>query len=220
MKPREPDTTKQRLLRSAERLFAQHGIDAVSMRSICIDADQRNKTALQYHFGSKQKLIEAILEARMGAIDVRRAAILERIRREGREGDLHELVGALIIPFTEQLCDDDGGRDYVRFAAELFSRGNAVELLAAQRPWAEAFHSVIELIGHCLAELPEAVIANRLELMATQMVHATAAKEFDLGDAKPSERARRVELFSADLIDYLVGGLTARVSSGRTEDES
>jgi hypothetical protein len=50
-------TTKERLLRTAERLFALRGIDAVSMRSICAEAGQRNNTALQYHFGDKQNLV-------------------------------------------------------------------------------------------------------------------------------------------------------------------
>ena len=74
-------TTRQRLLRSAERLFAEHGIDAVSMRSICAEADQRNNTALQYHFGDKQGLIEAILAERMSGIHAQRARLLEEMHR-------------------------------------------------------------------------------------------------------------------------------------------
>jgi AcrR family transcriptional regulator len=207
-----------RLLRTAERLFARDGIDAVSMRTICAKAGQRNNAALQYHFGDKQNLIEAILEQRMKAIDVGRAANLERIRNEKRERDLHELVGALVRPFTAQLCDEKGGGDdYVRFVSQLFSRGSPFELLAARRSWADSFHAIVELICECLSDLPEDVVAGRLAMLATQMVHATAARGTELAHLGGQERERSVAIFTVDLVDYLVGGLTARVSRTRLE---
>jgi AcrR family transcriptional regulator len=206
-------STKERLLRTAERLFALRGIDAVSMRRICAEADQRNNTALQYHFGDKQNLIEAILAERMGATNERRHAMLERIRGDACEDDLYRLVEALVAPFTHQLFDDDGGRYYVRFSAQLFSRGNAIELLTEQRPWAEAFHTIVGLIRICLSQIPEEVIAGRLNLMANQLVHATAAKEYELTESGAKLRAKSVERFTADLVDYMVGGLTAPVTS-------
>ncbi len=209
---RAPRSTKERLLRTAERLFALHGIDAVSMRSICAEADQRNNTALQYHFGDKQNLVEAILADRMGSINERRREMLEQIRSQGCESDLHRLVAALVTPFTDQLCDEAGGRYYVRFAAQLFSRGNAVALLAERRPWTEAFHAIVDLIRACLVDVPEQVMAGRLTLMASQLVHATAAKEYELAESGPRQRSQSVERFSGDLVDYVVGGLTAPVS--------
>jgi len=209
---RAPRSTKERLLRTAERLFALHGIDAVSMRSICAEADQRNNTALQYHFGDKQNLVEAILADRMGSINERRREMLEQIRSQGCESDLQRLVAALVTPFTDQLCDEAGGRYYVRFAAQLFSRGNAVALLAERRPWTEAFHAIVDLIRACLVDVPEPVMAGRLTLMASQLVHATAAKEYELAESDPRQRSQSVERFSGDLVDYVVGGLTAPVS--------
>jgi AcrR family transcriptional regulator len=212
---RAPAATKERLLRAAERLFALHGIDAVSMRSICIAADQRNNTALQYHFGDKQKLVEAILADRMGAINERRDVMLEQIRSGGSEGDLHCLVAALVTPFTEQLRDEPGGRYYVRFTAQLFSRGNAVELLTERRPFTEAFHAIVDLIRACLVDIPEEVLAGRLSLMASQLVHATAAMEFELAESGSRRRSQTVARFTRDLVDYVVGGLTAPVSRER-----
>jgi AcrR family transcriptional regulator len=214
---RAPASTKERLLRTAERLFAMHGIDAVSMRSICAEADQRNNTALQYHFGDKQNLVEAILADRMGCINERRQQMLEQIRSQGCEGDLQRLVAALVTPFTDQLRGEAGGRYYVRFAAQLFSRGTAVELLAERRPWTQAFHVFVDLIRACLADLPEEVLAGRLTLMASQLVHATAAKEYELAESGSRQRSQSVAPFTSDLVDYVVGGLTAPVSRERRE---
>ena len=210
---RPPPSTKERLLRTAERLFALRGIDAVSMRSICIEADQRNNTALQYHYGDKQNLVEAILADRMGGINARRQHMLGEIRRNGDEADLSRLVGALVAPFTHQLLDEDGGRYYVRFMAQFFSRGDAVALLADRRPWSDAFHVIVDLIRACLSEIPEEVIGARLNLMAGQLVHATAAKEYELAEASARRRSREIARFTDDLVDYMVGGLTAPTSS-------
>ncbi|MCP4036153.1 MAG: TetR/AcrR family transcriptional regulator [bacterium] len=212
---RAPASTKERLLRTAERMFALHGINAVSMRSICAEANQRNNTALQYHFGDKQTLVEAILVDRMGFINERRQAMLEQIHSDGCEADLHRLVAALVTPFTEQLCDEAGGRYYVRFAAQLFSRGNAVDLLAKRRLGADAFHSIVDLIRACLGKVPEQVMAGRLTLMASQLVHATAAKEYELAASGPRQRSQSIARFADDLVDYVVGGLTAPVSEER-----
>ena len=54
--------TRLALMRAAEQLFAQQGVDRVSLREIAIAAGQRNVSAATYHFGSKRELIETILE--------------------------------------------------------------------------------------------------------------------------------------------------------------
>jgi len=181
------------------------------MRRICSEAQQRNNTALQYHFGSKEKLVEAILAARMEGINEHRQGMLDEVLRKGRQGDLRHLVAAIVAPFTQQLADRDGGRDYVRFAAQLFSRGDAIALLGQRRPWTEAPHAIFESIRACLSDLPEDVVSTRLALMAGQLVHATAAKEYELGKRKV--RSQSIERFTSELVDYIVGGLSAPVSS-------
>ena len=53
--PRNADETRTQLMRAAERLFAERGIEVVSLREINRAAAQRNATALQYHFGGCAK---------------------------------------------------------------------------------------------------------------------------------------------------------------------
>lgn len=210
-------STKERLLRAAERLFARHGIDAVSMRRICAEAQQRNNTALQYHFGSKEKLVEAVLATRMEVINEHRRAMLDEVLRDGKEGDLRRLVAAIVVPFTQQLAGKDGSRDYVRFTAQLFSRGNAIELLGHRRPWTEAPYAIFERIRACLSDLPDDVVSTRLTLMAGQLVHATAAKENELRGRKLLSQS--IQRFTSELVDYVVGGLSAPVTSPIPNDK-
>jgi AcrR family transcriptional regulator len=203
--------TRDRLLRVAERLFALEGIDAVSMRRIGIEAGQRNKSALQYHFGDKDNLIRAIFAHRMGEINTRRQSMLDDILARGSGDNLHNLVSAVIVPFAEQLDDDNGGSHYVRFSAQLFAQGRAMALLPDRQPWTDALHALLEMIRRQLPGYTEAVVVERLALMADQVVHATAAKERQLAGLRPAQRRRRITTFVDNLVDYSVGGLTAPV---------
>lgn len=54
--------TRERFIRTAQKLFAERGVDAVSLNEITVAAGQKNRNALQYHFGSRDGLIQAILD--------------------------------------------------------------------------------------------------------------------------------------------------------------
>src|SRR5688500_4953745 len=88
--------TRMRLVETAERLFAEQGIDAVSLRDVSAAAGQRNRSAAQYHFGSRQGLVLAILEHRMAAINRDRSA---RLASDG-SADIRTLVEALVVPLV------------------------------------------------------------------------------------------------------------------------
>jgi AcrR family transcriptional regulator len=109
--------TRLALMRAAEQLFAQQGVDRVSLREIAIAAGQRNVSAATYHFGSKRELIEAILERHSLPVQDSWGPVLaddpeHRI-------DLHTLVGLLVRPLVAKIDDPDGGRCFLEMSAEL-----------------------------------------------------------------------------------------------------
>ena len=112
------EETKLALLRSAERLFAERGVDAVSLREIALMAGQRNHSAALYHFTDKRELLEQLLHRHSGAIDEGFVPAIENLRAEGRES-LEELVGLLVRPLVAKLDDEDGGAEYLIICAEL-----------------------------------------------------------------------------------------------------
>jgi AcrR family transcriptional regulator len=109
--------TRLALMRAAEQLFAQQGVDRVSLREIAIAAGQRNVSAATYHFGSKRELIEAILERHSLPIQVGWRPILERA--QGQTVTLQELLVAVVKPLVDKIDDADGGRSYLELCAEL-----------------------------------------------------------------------------------------------------
>jgi AcrR family transcriptional regulator len=77
------DLTKDQLKAAAQILFARHGIDGVTVQQIVQAAGQRNKAALQYHFGSKEELIRQLVVEGAKALDDRRNHLLDAIEQSG-----------------------------------------------------------------------------------------------------------------------------------------
>jgi len=116
-----PETTKDRLVAAAERLFAEHGIDGVSLREITRASGARNAVALQYHFDDRAGVVAAILAKHRPDLEARRHALLDQIDADGG-GDRRALAGALVRPEAAKLADPDGGPEYLRIYAELVNR--------------------------------------------------------------------------------------------------
>jgi AcrR family transcriptional regulator len=110
--------TRARIVAAAERLFAQRGIDAVSLVEIGKAAGQRNRSAVQYHFGDKRGVIHAILDKHTPGIETRRHAMLDQLEASGVL-ELRRLVEVLVLPAAEKLDDPDGGPEFLLINAEL-----------------------------------------------------------------------------------------------------
>jgi AcrR family transcriptional regulator len=124
-KVQSPAGTRERLLAAAERLLLTERYDEVSVRGICAAAGA-NPAAVHYHFGSKEALVAALLEDRLGEMwDARLTALA------ARGASVPEVVDAVIEPFVE-LAADPVGRLHLRLLAQ-FVLGRPP--LVWTRPW-------------------------------------------------------------------------------------
>jgi AcrR family transcriptional regulator len=114
-------TTSERLITAAERLFAAHGIDAISLREINRAAGARNGSALQYHFRDRDGLVRAVMAKHHRDVEARRHAMLDAYEADGRS-DLRALAGALVRPLAAKLGDPDGGAEYLQIHADVINR--------------------------------------------------------------------------------------------------
>jgi AcrR family transcriptional regulator len=97
-------SARELLWRSAERLIAEQG-PAVPLRQIVSAAGQRNSAAVHYHFGSREGLIEAVVQARQADLERERLALLGAYEAQGRT-DLRALVEILLLPvFAQQRAE-------------------------------------------------------------------------------------------------------------------
>src|SRR5678809_546336 len=88
--------TKTRILDAAERLFVEHGFEATSLRSLTSAAGV-NLAAVNYHFGSKEELFQAVLTRRLDPMNQERIELLEKLEREspGRPISVEKILSSM-----------------------------------------------------------------------------------------------------------------------------
>jgi AcrR family transcriptional regulator len=170
--------TRELIIRTAERLFAERGIDAVSLREIGIAAGQRNNGATQYHFGDRDSLVRAIFIYRSVENNRRRQELLDAIIRDGRERDTAALVEAIVRPSAEQVSEDNR---YMGFLARLeVERGQAWLTDPREAPQgteSDAYVEVRRLLRDALPQLSDAAFLRRLAMITSWLVLTIANYE-------------------------------------------
>lgn len=145
--------TRQRLLDAAERLFAERGVDSVSVRDIT-EAAEANTASIHYHFGSKQDLIAATLARRAEVIGGRRAELLDELASRPHL-ELREVLRALVLPTAELATGSEGGRNYVAFLAALDGHAELIPILIELfDPYTERY---LDVLTQVTPELPDDV---------------------------------------------------------------
>jgi AcrR family transcriptional regulator len=194
-----------RLVLAAERLFALHGIDGVSLRQVAAEAGSANNSAVHYHFGSKDALVTAIFEHRLPQI------IRERRLLAARDAphDLRSRLEAHYLPVLTLAEATDSY--YVSFVeqlqrSELAPGRRRIPLTEdGQRSNEELRADLDELLGHLEQPL------RRMRILDGQAlcVHAIADRERAVGrgdDVPP------FELFVSSFFDGITGFLAAPAS--------
>jgi AcrR family transcriptional regulator len=104
-RPREvPEDTRARILDAAERLFAERGVDAVSVRSVLKEAGV-NVALAHYHFGSREGLIEELLRTRVTAHEGTLIQAVEVVDARGEESSLEDVLRAYFAPFARMIIE-------------------------------------------------------------------------------------------------------------------
>ena len=116
------DPSRLRLVDAATRLFAQHGIDGVALKDIVAAAGQKNQSAVQYHFGNKEGLIAAALEARFRGIDARRMDLISAAERLPDPVRRIAIMRATVEPLVAEAEAHADGPAYIRFVVQAVQR--------------------------------------------------------------------------------------------------
>ena len=207
---RDATVTRERLLRAGGRLFAERGIDGVTVREINQMAGQRNSSALHYHFGSREGLLAEIRARHREPIEERRIAMLDALEREQRTDDLRALVESIVYPFAAELATESG-RDYLRILPQVTDR---LRIPVGKLPPTFGPHGIRRTLRYahrCLPEFDPVLREERLAVateFATNMI-ARRAQEIDTGVKFrfPEEQ------FLANLVDMTVAALVAPVGT-------
>jgi AcrR family transcriptional regulator len=149
-------TTKERILDTAERLFAERGYSATSLRSIIAAADV-NLASVHYHFDSKEDLLEAVFLRRAVPANEERLRMLEACEREAGNDppDLQKVIEAFVMPAFLQAKDPArGGPVFRRLVGRLYAEGDLMPRMISKHfvPLLIRFASAL---SRALPDLPQ-----------------------------------------------------------------
>lgn len=113
--------TRLKLVLAAERLLAKRGFSNISQRQILAEADQKNASAMSYHFGSMEGLVAAVIELRMNDVNTRRIKILDEIDAGKRPRSFQSITYAGITPLLVELEPRAEGNYYLRLLSQLLT---------------------------------------------------------------------------------------------------
>ena len=163
----EPATdTKSRLLRVAERLFAEQGFDGVSVRQLTAAAGV-NLAAVNYHFGSKEGLLAAIFEERCRPMNEERLRRLSDCAEHAhRPPMLEQIIAAFIAPALASGADPGGGRAaFTRLRATLSVEHNEVARALISRYFDATSQRFVAALGRAVPHLSRAELYWRFHFL-------------------------------------------------------
>ncbi len=214
-------STREQLLLTAERLFATHGIESVSLRQIAREGGQKNVGAMQYHFGDRLGLFEAILEYRMSSVDAVRREMLADVDARGVGDDPRELMKCLVYPYVRHIRGEGDASHYVEFLARFrVTHPEYLNEINYRQPWQQCVLQVSERLQALMQGVPEPLRVQRMLMVGANMIQSVSEFERSLRSGKSG--IEQLPLFAANLVDALCGLLMAPVSeeTRRCYDES
>jgi len=206
--------TRERLLDVAERLFAEHGFDAVSLRAITTDAGA-NLAAVNYYFGSKEALIEAVVARLVEPVNRKRIEILDGIRQEELR-DARSIVIAFIDPVLEAAARGVGGdnRFFKLMSRCMAARDERVSRLV-MRQFPEVVARFVEIICECGPGVSSNTAHLRLLFMAGAMAHSLFHHDKLAILSKGRCDLPSFDVLREEMVVFLAAGLTARGTEER-----
>ena len=196
--------TRARILTTAERLFADHGLYAVSTRRIAEEAGQGNNAAVGYHFGARNDLIRAIVRTHTDPVGRRRSSMAAEL---GEDAGVRDWIRCLVLPVTEHLASLESPTWYARFSAQVRTDPASRSMMAEEALEAASLHRVLGGLDRRLPQLSAHTRKVRGEMSGHVLVQMCAERERAFAQGENPEAGW--DRFAAELVDALVGLWTA-----------
>jgi AcrR family transcriptional regulator len=204
--------TKERILDAAETLFMEHGYEATSLRSLTTAADV-NLAAVNYHFGTKEELFQAVLTRRLDPMNQRRLELLTRFESESAPKPLpcDRILSALLVPALALARDPArGGSNFLRLLGRAYADPAPFirQLLSDQ--YAEMITRFKAAFARALPQMPRKELSWRLHFIMGALSYTLAGTDALklIAELNPLETAND-EILLRRLAPFLLAGLTA-----------
>jgi AcrR family transcriptional regulator len=172
-----PDT-RQRLLRAAELLFIERGYEALSLRQVTARA-AANLAAVNYHFGSKEAMVQELLAQRLDRLNERRLQLLDACEADNHIPDDVTILGVLFVPALQLGRDPAGGPAFLRLLGRVYSDASPFIREYLQHHYSPIFDRFFEAFARALPQIPRAELGLRLHFALKALSGVLAADDMD-----------------------------------------
>jgi len=202
--------TKDRILDAAEKLFSDQGFSETSLRAITTEADV-NLAAVNYHFGTKDGLMEAVFERRIAPLNQERIALLDALEASDDNPPLERILEAFVGPPLRLHRDTDrGGPMFMRLLGRTLTEPSPAIHEIFVRQFAEIAARFTPAMKHALPVLPADEVFWRMHFAIGAMAH-TMCDTFRLKllSAGRCDAGEDIDATIRRLVSFIAGGLRA-----------
>ena len=199
-------STKDRILYAAEELFAQQGFASTSLRQVTSRADV-NIAAVNYHFGSKENLVNEVFRRRMDDMSRERLAALQRAV-EAHPCELEPILAAFVEPALAMAQDRHGGGAFIRVIARAYAESNDSLRKFLSDQYGHVPREFAKALGACVSGLGKEDLYWRLDFLSGALTYAMADFGLIKRPAGVSEAVHRQRAAKA-LIGFAAAGFQA-----------
>ena len=203
----EPKLGKEAIVEAATVLFAERGVDGVSLGEIHRASGHRNRSATAYHFGGKDELVRALLTEIVVDHDQVRVERFDALDREGGPATLRQVLEASVSPLVDDLAERST-RLRVRMMANLVVderyMGMTQEVMRSLPGLGRSTGQIVAHLGH----LPDELRDERIVLATTFGLQAFADQARLMDNPAGGRRLSR-DVFAAHVVVLLEAMLMA-----------
>ena len=205
--------TRERILDAAERLFMAHGYEGTSMRQITSEASV-NLAAVNYHFGSKESLMQEVFRRRLDWLNEERMRVLNSMESEaaGKPLKASQIVDGFFGTLLRMANDEErGGITFLRLLGRTLTDPSEFIRTFLAHEYAAVVNRYKEALFKALPDVPKAEIVWRFHFMLGATSYAIAGTDalrlITDWQIEEVDRVDRIDLLLPRLMSFLLGGL-------------
>ena len=207
--------TRARILDAAERLFMAHGYDGTSMRQITGEAGV-NLAAVNYHFGSKEALIQEVFRRRLNWLNEERMRALDEMEAaaDGQALKPSQIVDAFFGTMIRMAEDEErGGVIFLRLLGRTLTEPSDFIRAFLAHEYKTVVERYKEALFRSLPDVPKAEIVWRFHFMLGATSYAIAGTDalrlVADWEIEELDAVDRIDRLVPRLMSFLLGGLRA-----------
>jgi len=213
IKEKTAPNTKEKILDAAEALFAANGFRGTTMRAIT-DKAEVNLAAVNYHFGSKQSLLEEVIKRRIIPLNRIRRERLEEVRdiarNKGRAPDVKNVMYAFIEPTLQFKDSSPGAKNFFTFIGRSFTDPDDTVREVFLRFIKPIFQLLSEITTEALPQHPRKQIFWRLMFSMGALFHTINVCGNIKSDFIGMKSETDTESLVNQIIPYVTAGMKAK----------